>query len=156
LKHFRCAACGVVQRLDEAIGPVATCARCRRAIVTSGAPQRVDAASLVAALRAFPGLVLVHFGGEPPGPALVRQACALAGIIPVLSIDTSQEPAAAEAFRVPVAAGHPTLALFAEGEELARLDAAGAWPGLEAAVRDEGGDLRPAHLAACALFTAPH
>jgi hypothetical protein len=156
LKHFRCAACGVVQRLDEAIGPVATCARCRRAIVTSGAPQRLDAAALVTALRAFPGLVLVHFSSDAPTAALVRQACALAGIIPVLSLDPSQEPAAAEAFRVPVAGQPPILALFAEGEELARITAAGAWPGLEAAVRDEGGELRPAHLAACALFSAQH
>jgi thioredoxin 2 len=156
LRHFRCAACGAVQRLDEAGGTAATCARCRRALATTGAPQRVDAAALVTALRAFPGLVLVHFAADLPSPALARQAGALAGVLPVLSLDPSKEPAAAEAFRVPVTGQPAILGLYAENEELARLTSAGEWPGLEEAVRDEGGELRPAHAAACALFAAQH
>ena len=113
---YRCAACGAVNRTSGGGG--ARCERCRSALDTSGAPQRIDAAALVTLIASSPAPVLVDFAS--PGvcaSCLDEVASARAGEVLCLRVDTAGEPAAAAAYRVRQT---PTVVLFARGAELAR------------------------------------
>ncbi|BDG08301.1 thioredoxin family protein [Anaeromyxobacter paludicola] len=116
---FRCTACGAVNRVGSPAGG-SECARCKRALDVSGAPQEVDAASLVSALRSSPAPVLVDFSaGEAPAE-LRRIARDQAGDLLVLTVDPGAEPAAARAYDVERS---PTFILFSRGAEVRRAEA---------------------------------
>jgi thioredoxin 2 len=119
---YRCATCGAVNRIVTSAGDPA-CARCRFALDTTGAPQRVDSASLVSAIISSPAPVLVEFTSPDAAAAELEDvAGARAGELLWLRIDARTEPAAAAAYRVQLL---PTLMLFSAGSEVGRLTAGG-------------------------------
>ena len=131
---YRCAACGAVNRSERFEAD--SCERCRSTLDRSGAPQTVDAASLVALIFSSPAPVLVDFAA--PGSAcscLEGLAHSCAGEVLCLRVDTIREPAAAAAYRVE---GSPALVLFERGSEVARIASAAPsaelsrWVGLRA------------------------
>ncbi len=120
MAFYRCTACGVVNRI-VAGRDQPSCARCRCALDTSAMPQSVDAAALVSAILSSPAPVLVDF--TAPGArcsCLDEVASAHAGELLCLRVDPASEPAATDAYRVNRT---PTLVLFSDGCEVARLHA---------------------------------
>lgn len=114
---YRCAACGAVNR--SAAGAGARCERCRAALDTSGAPQRVDAAALVSLVASAPAPLLVGFAAPGARCACLDEvAPARAGDLLCLSVDTAREPAAAVAYSVHFT---PTVVLFDRGAEVGRM-----------------------------------
>jgi thioredoxin 2 len=121
MAFYRCTACGAVNRI-VASREQPVCARCRCALDTTATPQAVDAAALVSAILVSPAPVLVDF--TAPGAhrsCLDEVAYARAGELLCLRVDPASEPAATDAYRVH---STPTLVLFSDGCEVARLPAA--------------------------------
>jgi thioredoxin 2 len=121
MAFYRCTACGAVNRTASGEEQPA-CARCRCALDTTATPQAVDAAALVSAILVSPAPVLVDF--TAPGArrsCLDEVASARAGELLCLRVDPASEPAATDAYQVHCT---PTLVLFSDGCEVARLPAA--------------------------------
>lgn len=113
---FRCTACGAVNRVAPRAA-AAECSRCKRALDVSGQPQGVDAAALVSTLLSSPAPVLVDFCSEVASAGLDQLARDRAGDLLVLTVDPTEEPAAALAYGVDRV---PTFILFSQGSEVQR------------------------------------
>jgi len=134
---YRCSSCGAFNRVGTGAGtPV--CGRCKKDLVTDGAPQEVDGEALERAIASSPVPVLVDFWApwcapcHAAAPLFDQVARRLRGDALVLKVDTEANPQAGAKYQIRAI---PTAILFKQGREQERRMGVQPAPSLESWLR---------------------
>ena len=125
---LRCQSCRTLNRVRaDKIKNRPVCGQCRTPLAFPTGPVNVTAATFDHELNDWPGAILIDFWAKWCGhcrmiePALNDLANWRAGRLKVLKIDVDAEPGLAQRFAVRAT---PTLVLYHNGQQLARMDGA--------------------------------